>query len=170
MLEKILSPRDCADCRFCCSFRKVSMWETPLFTPENYRAMCKTPRENHERLECMENGLYRYNLEMDYATDDVDEEVACPFLDSKAGCALKDEEKPWDCKIWPLRVARKSNGEIWIVLTPTCSAVNKVPVKKLMKLVDSISNDLYRYVLRYPYLVKEYREDFFIPLKQLDKV
>ena len=31
MLSKVLSKESCAECRFCCSFRRCSLWETPLF-------------------------------------------------------------------------------------------------------------------------------------------
>ena len=34
MLSKILSKTSCAACKFCCSFRRQSLWETPLFSPE----------------------------------------------------------------------------------------------------------------------------------------
>ena len=32
MLSKILSKSECASCKFCCSFRRKSLWETPIFT------------------------------------------------------------------------------------------------------------------------------------------
>lgn len=34
MLSKVLEKSTCAKCKFCCSFRRCSLWETPLF-PEN---------------------------------------------------------------------------------------------------------------------------------------
>ena len=34
MLSSLLSPSDCASCRFCCSYRRVSLWETPTIDPE----------------------------------------------------------------------------------------------------------------------------------------
>ena len=34
MLSSVLSPGECAECRFCCSFRRQSLWETPLFDSE----------------------------------------------------------------------------------------------------------------------------------------
>ena len=40
MLSKVLKKSTCADCRFCCSFRRCSLWETPLF-----------PKETMEKLE-----------------------------------------------------------------------------------------------------------------------
>ena len=34
MLSKVLKKETCAECRFCCSFRRCSLWETPLFSKE----------------------------------------------------------------------------------------------------------------------------------------
>ena len=34
MLSKVLKKETCAECRFCCSFRRCSLWETPLFPKE----------------------------------------------------------------------------------------------------------------------------------------
>ena len=34
MLSKVLEKSTCAECRFCCSFRRCSLWETPLFPKE----------------------------------------------------------------------------------------------------------------------------------------
>ena len=31
MLSSILAKSDCAACKFCCSFRRTSLWETPVF-------------------------------------------------------------------------------------------------------------------------------------------
>ncbi|MBQ5491897.1 MAG: hypothetical protein IIT68_07565, partial [Treponema sp.] len=41
MLSKILSKSDCASCKFCCSFRRKSLWETPLFTKESAALLSK---------------------------------------------------------------------------------------------------------------------------------
>ena len=35
MLSSILSKSDCAECKFCCSFRRQSLWETPVFYEED---------------------------------------------------------------------------------------------------------------------------------------
>ena len=32
MLSKILSKETCKNCKFCCSFKRQSLWETPLFS------------------------------------------------------------------------------------------------------------------------------------------
>ena len=44
MLSSILSKKQCAACKFCCSFRRQSLWETPLFPPEVAEKL-STPNE-----------------------------------------------------------------------------------------------------------------------------
>ena len=41
MLSTILSKKQCAACKFCCSFRRQSLWETPLFPPEVVEKLSK---------------------------------------------------------------------------------------------------------------------------------
>jgi hypothetical protein len=170
MLSKILSKGSCAACKFCCSFRRQSLWETPLFPPE---VAAKLSRENeygvvgefapvqdaHE----VQNA-YRLVLENNYRTDDPEEEVPCTFLDPQKGCILKGEDKPFDCSIWPLRIMNK-DGKLVIALTPTCSAIGEVPSQALVELVQNgLGEKIFEYAKTHPYIIKEYKEGFPIIL------
>lgn len=95
-----------------------------------------------------------------YRTQDSEEEAACEFLDAHKGCTLNNEEKPFDCKIWPLRIM-KENEKYVIALTPTCPAINQVPLEQMKALVeDGLGKTIYEYAKEHPYIVKEYRERF----------
>lgn len=171
MLSKILSKETCADCKFCCSFRRCSLWETPIF-PED------TIRKLGGEFDVEQKDGYSYgkmNFEGRYSTDDAEEEAACPYLDAHKGCVLSDEDKPFDCKIWPLRImrvrkpeeAKEEDGPIEgasklvIALTPTCPAINKVDIEKVRKLVEEeLGSVIYEYACQHPYIIKEYRENF----------
>lgn len=157
MLSKILSKEECAVCRFCCSFRRQSAWETPLFTKEKVNEL----RKKYGDFEVKEYGdSYTLELESMYKTDSEDEEAPCPFLDAQKGCILSDEDKPFDCKIWPLRVM-DNNGNKEIVLTPTCPSINKKPVDEVKKLVkEGLGRKIFEYADNMPDMVKKYREDF----------
>lgn len=161
MLSKVLKKDTCAACRFCCSFRRCSLWETPLF-----------PKEVMERLEHIGSStVFQKNTsegkeygQMDltgkYKTQDSEEEAACDFLDSSKGCTLSDEDKPFDCKIWPLRIMNK-DGQYVIALTPTCPAVNQVPLAEIEALVkDGLGKTIYAYAKEHPYIIKEYKAGF----------
>ena len=102
---------------------------------------------------------YRYDLSNNYKMDDSEEEAPCPYL-SETGCVLSADEKPWDCKIWPLRVMKK-DGEIVIALTPTCPEINKMEIAEVQKFVEeNLKEDLFSYAEAHPYLVKKYHEGF----------
>ena len=167
MLSSILSKNSCAACKFCCSFRRQSLWETPLFPPEVAE---KLSRENEygvvgEFAQAGRDGqnvqdACRLVLENNYRTDDPEEEVPCTFLDPQKGCILNGEDKPFDCSIWPLRIMDKG-GKLVIALTPTCPSIGAVPNQALVDLVkNGLGEQIFEYAKTHPYIVKEYREGF----------
>ena len=160
MLSKILKKSDCASCRFCCSFRRQSLWEVPLFDRETKESLEK--KFPNVRFVPAEKNSFIADISDEYKTDDPDEEVACPFLDSEKGCILSDKEKPFDCKIWPLRVIRKSSSEKkFVALDPVCPAINKLPFSEIQTLVKSeLGEKILSYALSHPDIVKDWRSGF----------
>lgn len=161
MLSKVLKKETCAECRFCCSFRRCSLWETPLFSKEVMDLLeqngCKTIFKK-QQISGIEYG--QMDLTDKYKTQEFDEEAACEFLDTHKGCTLSDDEKPFDCKIWPLRIMNK-DGRCVIALTPTCPAINKISLEDMKALVqDRLGEVIYEYAKRHPYIIKEYKEGF----------
>ena len=155
MLSSILSKTTCAACKFCCSFRRQSLWETPLFPPEVAEKLSK-PNEYGVVGEFRDGQIILGG----YRTDDSEEEVPCTFLDPQKGCILKGEDKPFDCSIWPLRIMDKG-GKLVIALTPTCPAIGTVPNQALIDLVkNGLGEQIFEYAKTHPYIVKEYREGF----------
>ncbi len=155
MLSSILSKHQCAACKFCCSFRRQSLWETPLFPPEVVEKLSQ-PNEYGVVGE-FRNGQIVLGP---YLTAASEEEVQCTFLDPQRGCILKGEDKPFDCSIWPLRIMNK-DGELVIALTPTCPTIGKVPTQDLIKLLQKgLGEKIFRYAQAHPYIIKEYRDGF----------
>lgn len=163
MLSEILSPKTCAKCKFCCSFRRKSLWETPLFSDE---AIQKLSQPNEYGI--IANFKDRQTpLENFYKTSDPEEEVPSPFLDPSQGCTLKGEDKPFDCSIWPLRIMDKG-GKLVITLTPTCPSIGATPNEKLLKLVASgLGEKIFEYAQKNPYIIKGYKEDFRVIAEHL---
>lgn len=173
MLGEILKKEDCASCRFCCAFRRTSLWETPIFTEENIEAI--KADKSLENLPAADTGspdsalnefsfegktYATYDLSNSYRTDSPDEEAPCPYL-GEHGCILNNEEKPWDCKIWPLRVMRLPDGELVVALTPTCPSVNKLDRSVVQEFVRAkLKDELLAYAKAHPYLIKEYKDEF----------
>ena len=162
MLSGILKKEDCAVCRFCCSFRRTSLWETPVFTKENIDAIKADPSLDDSVLNVIKKDGYcfaKYDFSGKYKTDDVSEEAPCPYL-GENGCILSDDEKPWDCKIWPLRVMNK-DGETVVALTPTCPSINRLDFECVKEFVNAnLIKDITEYANVHPFLIKEYRSDF----------
>ena len=90
MLKSVLSSEDCASCRFCCSFRRKSLWETPLFDRKTKEILEKKYPDS--RFKKVGNESFTVELLHLYKSDDPEEEAACPFL-GEAGCILSKEEK-----------------------------------------------------------------------------
>lgn len=162
MLGPILKKDTCSACRFCCSFRRTSLWETPLFTIENLDSIKADPDIDESVLIVNQKNGYTYGtyvLSNGYKTDDPNEEVPCPFL-GENGCILSEEEKPWDCKIWPLRVMNK-DSKIVVALTPTCPSINRLDFETVKEFVEAnLKKDIIEYANSHPYLIKEHRSDF----------
>lgn len=170
MLSKILSKEECASCKFCCSFRRQSLWETPLFDEKQMNAVLEkypdvkfteTPSSVNQNAHGKK--IYTVKLSDRYKTDDSEEEVPCPFLDSTKGCILPRDLKPFDCSIWPLRVVR-SDDKIKVVLTPTCSAINKIELSEVKKFVkEELEEKILIYAKSHPEIIKD-DSDFFVKL------
>ena len=95
-----------------------------------------------------------------YCTQDSEEEAACDYLDAHKGCILTQEDKPFDCKIWPLRIMRKGDRLV-IALTPTCPSIGREPSEELKELVNNgLGEVIYNYAKENPFIIKEYKEGF----------
>lgn len=164
MLSKVLSKETCANCRFCCAFRRSSLWEAPKIpksVTEKYPEYSK---------DFTSFGDYsRMMLATKYTSDSIDEEVPCLFLDTQKGCTLSEEDKPFECKIWPLRVMHK-DGEIVVALAKTCPAINEVGVEAMKKLLaDGLLETIKIEVNKKYFLPEKYRDSYEI-LENLGEV
>lgn len=157
MLSKILSKEQCADCGFCCVFRRTSIWETPLFP----KSVIEKLKIEYKKSKFVSVGdLYTIDLSKEYKTEADDEEAPCFFLNNKKGCMLNDDEKPLDCKIWPLRIMRDGKHLV-IALTPTCKEINELSIETVKEFVQSGIGEYIRdKAMEMPDIIKEYRNDF----------
>ncbi len=166
MLQKVLSKETCAKCRFCCSFRRQSLWELPRVPLDFCLKYPVSPDGTPVSYKTDENRGMKYavtDLTGKYRTEDPEEEVPCPFLDAHTGCTLSEEDKPFECKIWPLRFMELPDGTKKIALTPTCPEINKVSQDAMKELIrGGIETAVTDYAERYPFIIKDYRNGFTI--------
>ena len=157
MLSKILKKSDCSACKFCCSFRRQSLWETPLFPA----AHAKKIQELFPDAQLCPAGNSSMTIKLShlYKTDNPDEEVPCPFLDKTNGCLLPPDLKPFDCSIWPFRAVRLKTGLVAVALTPTCPSINKVARKEITALLEAgLGKKILDYAAKNPDIIKDHSE------------
>lgn len=165
MLSRILSKEQCANCRFCCSFVRSSTWETPIFTKDHIQKLI----HDYKRIPIkpVKQG-FTFDLSSAYKTESAREEAACPFLNPQTGCILAEEDKPFDCKIWPLRIMLKGK-EYVIALTPTCPSINEIPLSNLKRFVaEGIGDKIYEQAKLMPSIIKDYKEGFPVLMRHSD--
>lgn len=158
LLSPVLKQDDCASCKFCCSFRRQSLWETPVFDSNIKRKLHELYPEARFSQAGKSGVSWTFDILQNYKTDDPNEEAVCPFLNSQNGCALPPELKPLDCKIWPLRVVRlPETKNLAIALTPTCPAINKVPRQRIIDLLKpDLGQKILEYAATHPDIIKDY--------------
>jgi len=109
LLLPILTPDQCSGCKFCCSFAEFESWETPLF----FSSEIKSLRQKFGDFPVKKVGSsYTLDFSDFYETHGKKAYAPCPFLNSMTGCQLNDDEKPFDCKIWPLRIMRVQTAKV----------------------------------------------------------
>ena len=151
MLRQILSAETCAKCRNCCIFEKQSAWELPTF-----------PKKAAARLTSgayrMQTESGRCRIELQYPNDSAQ---PCPFLDSSTGCTLPESEKPFACKIWPLRLMRDESGKVRLALYDGCPGIPEAKLDALKKILDSgLSSIIYAEASRDPSLILPYHPNY----------
>lgn len=101
------------------------------------------------------------DLKDSYKTSDSEEEALCYFLDSNKGCTLSDDEKPFDCKIWPLRVMRDKDNNLCITVATCCKYVEKNGITEFETLVnEGLYKTISDYVKDNPAIIKDYNDDY----------
>lgn len=162
MLSKILSKNDCKNCKFCCRFKRTSLWETPLFSIEEKNLVQK--KFPYAKFKSISNDSFTIDLDNSYNTSNPDEEAPCYFLNEAQGCILGKKEKPFDCSIWPLRLMKKDSSLV-IALTPTCTVINSIPIENLKQFVlENLAQEIFSQGETNPYIIKHYRQAFPIIL------
>jgi len=185
MLSSILKKSDCAECRFCCSFRRQSLWETPIFDAPTVKKLRTLYPAAKFRPAGPSGKSFTFDISDQYKTNDPEEEARCPFLDINSGCVLPPDLKPFDCSIWPFRAVRRpdsvplapvaapttqgspNSGELSaseptlaVALTPTCPAINKVPREQIESLLHQggLAKKILDYAKDHPDIIKDYSE------------
>lgn len=151
MLGELLSKEECAQCRLCCTFDSYDLLDTPLITPDM--------RERIAAVLPQQRFITKGSCSLLRLERDSDEDIyPCSLLDKSRGCILGDG-KPFECRIWPLRVMIKNGGRV-IALSTVCPVVSKKPAELISEVCRRIAPEIFCYADRFPELVKPYNDGF----------
>lgn len=148
MLSEILSKDECAKCRICCCFDSTDIWEAPIITKEKQDEIIRD--YNPKQKFVQKDGNTILNMKKEKGED----LYYCSMLSHETGCIMKDK-KPFDCKIWPLRIMLL-NGTLVITLSPVCPVVKTRPLDKLCEVASKLAPALFAEAEKNPQIVKPY--------------
>lgn len=155
MLENIISSEQCVKCKYCCSFSKNSLYLTPVFDREKIPLLEK--KYPFAKFRELEYGIFTVDLRNNYPDDDDGTFEALCWFNQGQTCILSDDEKPFVCKLWPLRIMQHED-KLAIVLDSTCpvtSAMSVSRIKGLLTLNGDIS-EIWDYVSRHPEVIEDF--------------
>ena len=146
MLGGFITKEECAECRQCCKFERCDLLLTPLITPEVRELILEKYLPGEQFIHREGCFLLRFDLE---GGDSLD----CPLL-TERGCVMGDE-KPFECRIWPLRVMDR-DGEPVITLSPECPAAAGKPIELARETARRLAPVIFGEAREHPELVKPY--------------
>lgn len=117
MLTNIISPSDCSACKLCCNFVRSSAWETPALEQELVYLL----QEQGIPLSQRPDGSTSFFLH--YCSESENEAALCPMLSTQSGCTLPRRLRPFECRIWRLRLMNVS-GHLVLGLYKNCPALD----------------------------------------------
>lgn len=165
MLTSIFSPQQCSTCKLCCNFHRSSSWETPFLEPDLVRQL----QVFHVELLKRPDGSFTFKLP--FQTNSDSESANCPMLDPSSGCRLPREQRPFECRIWPLRVMRLESGSAVLGCYEACPALDAATFAKLTDFAHvSLRQLIVDHAARFPQTIRSYHPHYRIleALPELD--
>ncbi len=149
MLSSILSGETCANCRNCCVFEVQSTWELPTFSAKTAARLADHPAYTAAQ----EGARFRITL------PDTGEAQPCPFLNPHSGCTLPADEKPFACKLWPVRVMRQADGSPALALYRGCPGIPDADVLRPL-LESGLRERIFAEAERDPSIILPYHPNY----------
>ncbi len=156
MLTSVLLPSACASCRLCCNFLPFSAWESPALEPECVELL----RERGVCLVEREDGAVTFHL--NFASDAPQEAADCPLLDRCAGCTLPRAQRPFECRLWPLRLMHDEAGSLLLTCYRSCPGLAPVPLSDLLALAEVLRPALLAHARRCPASVRPLHPNYTV--------
>ncbi len=161
MLSGILSKEDCSKCKICCEFDDSDLWETPVI----YEDGMKSILEINPAQEFLEKDFGGGKLRLLKLHKQDDSLYPCTMLDRTKGCMLGKNNKPFDCKIWPLRVMKKGKKTV-IALSPVCPVIAEKPIADVKAVAEDLADEIFAQAKLHPEIVKDYIDCYKILVEE----
>lgn len=158
MIQKILNPQTCANCKICCNYSINSLWDIPGFTLKEYKQII-TYYPQYKSISYCKNNLYYFKT---IPTDN--DKYLCPFL-ADNGCTLGNN-KPFKCAIWPFYVVKYKNN-IYLAQSDVCPNLQLISKQMLTNGLETTITKIKKIINQNPELIESYRPHFSLII-QLD--
>lgn len=159
MLKKILPRTTCAACQLCCQFDASDIWELPVLPEEAVAAIQKYRPET---------AFVPVGAEQTFAAPPLkgEELYACPVL-TEHGCGLSEQDKPFDCKVWPFRLMRTENGAVCISISDLCTGVQLHEVEQLQAFLrEGLAETMFTYAKAHPDHIHAWHDGYRVILTE----
>ena len=151
MLSSLLSKEDCAKCRMCCKFDSYDIWQTPIIYQTLASKILQEYSPDIRFVKRDEHFLMKMQREEEA---DI---YCCPLLDHDKGCIM-DDEKPFDCMIWPFMIMELFGRKV-LTLSPACPIVNGKKFDDVCIAAAKAAPDIFKMADEHPELVRPYLDD-----------
>ena len=95
-----------------------------------------------------------------------EELYACPVL-TEHGCGLSEQDKPFDCKVWPFRLMRTENGAVCISISDLCTGVQLHEVEQLQAFLrEGLAETMFAYAKAHPDHIHAWHDGYRVILTE----
>ena len=83
------------------------------------------------------------------------------------GCGLLEQDKPFDCKVWPFRLMRTANGTVCISISDLCTGVQLHEVEQLQAFLrEGLAETMFTYAKAHPDHIHEWHDGYRVILTE----
>ena len=95
-----------------------------------------------------------------------EELYACPVL-TEHGCGLSEQDKPFDCKVWPFRLMRTESGAVCISISDLCTGVQLHEVEQLQAFLrEGLAETMFTYAKTHPDHIHAWHDGYRVILTE----
>ena len=89
------------------------------------------------------------------------------YRDENLGCGLLEQDKPFDCKVWPFRLMRTANGTVCISISDLCTGVQLHEVEQLQAFLrEGLAETMFTYAKAHPDHIHEWHDGYRVILTE----